>query len=95
MQEITPVYRKAIFVCTNTKDNLPTKCGCRGSEELLAKLKEYVKENNLKQEIRVTKSGCLDLCGKGPNICIMPGFRFFMAVEEKDIEQIVREALKE
>lgn len=94
MQSIEPIYRKAIFVCTNNKDNNPEKCGCRGSEELLAKMKEYVKANNLQKKIRITKSGCMDLCGKGPIVCIMPDYKFFQNVEEKDLEKIIKTALK-
>ena len=94
MQEISPIYRKAIFICTNSQENNPDKCACRGSEEFLAKLKQFVKDNDLKKEIRVTKCGCLDLCGKGPNVCIMPDYKFLIGVNEKDIEEIIKIALK-
>lgn len=57
-----------MFVCTNAGREGDTKvrCAARGGEELLARLKACARDSGRpKGSIRVTRSGCLDLCAKG------------------------------
>lgn len=61
---------------------------------MLEKLKHYVKEHGLKGKIRVTKSGCLDLCQQGINIFIQPDGIWLKGVREEDVGQIIEQYLK-
>ncbi len=66
-------FKKIIFVCTNCRDSGERVCCSeRGSIELHADLKQWVKDQNLRHHIRVCKSGCMDRCEEGPNMLVMP-----------------------
>jgi (2Fe-2S) ferredoxin len=85
-------YKKIVFVCTNHRDETDRPCCANGgSVELHAKLKEMVKERGLGKQIRVSKSGCLDRCGLGPNIMVFPDNTWYSGVTETDLESIVAE----
>ncbi|MBK6267248.1 (2Fe-2S) ferredoxin domain-containing protein [Marivirga sp. S37H4] len=56
--------QKYIFIC-GSKD-----CQKNGSEQLKSALKELIKENNLKDEVRIIKTKCMDFCKSGPNLIV-------------------------
>lgn len=61
-------FRHLMLVCTNAGRAGDTKlrCAARGSEALLDNLKACARNSGLpKGSVRVTRSGCLDLCAKG------------------------------
>lgn len=60
-------FRHLVFVCTNERaaDDPRGSCKQRGARELLSRLKELGHAHGLKRQVRVTSSGCLDLCAKG------------------------------
>ena len=60
-------FEQMIFVCTKERPAGAKKGSCqgRGSSALLERLRELVAEHHLKGRVRVTSSGCLDLCAKG------------------------------
>ena len=66
-------FKHILFVCQNEREagNPKGSCKARGSESLLEQLKEQVKTHGLKGKVRVTASGCLDLCSKG---CVVGAF---------------------
>jgi (2Fe-2S) ferredoxin len=84
-------YRKTVFVCTNTRDGGRVACGNegRGGEELCESLKHAVKELGLKGKVRVARSGCLDLCEKGPNLFIYPEGEWCSGVTQHDVPAII------
>ena len=67
-------FKKTVFVCTNARADGRASCGNpgRGGLELCETLKNEVKAAGLKGKVRVARSGCLDLCEKGPNAFIYP-----------------------
>ena len=72
MKENKIPYKKIIFVCTNLREG-ETACsnferGKNAGEELVKLLREEVKKRGLKGKIRVARSGCMDLCARGPNL---------------------------
>ncbi len=94
MKEIKPHYEKIIFVCTNKRDNGEVCCADKGSCELHKKMKAYVKEQGLSDTIRVSKSGCQDLCSSGITVSVYPDNKVYGRVTEEDIITIVEEAKK-
>jgi (2Fe-2S) ferredoxin len=80
-------YERIIFVCANQRDPGEAACLNRGSGEFQKQLKEYQKSKNIKG-LRVSRSLCLGLCEKGPNICIMPENVWYTGVTPKDLDEI-------
>ena len=88
-------YRRIIFVCTNKReDSSNPSCGMRKSEEILSKLKQAVRDRNLREFVRVSKTGCLGKCEHGPNIMVYPEGIWYSGVKEEDVPFIIDELLK-
>ncbi len=83
-------YRRMIFVCTNDDpdENRPA-CGLQGSMAICKAIKEEVKKRGLKGKVRALKSGCMDLCEKGPNVMIWPEGTLLSGVTLKDIPTLI------
>ena len=89
-------YKKMLFVCTNQREG---EAACANSDRgensgkiLVENLKEEVKKRGLKGKIRVAKSGCMDLCGAGPNVMIFDekgDYTLLRKVSKEDIPQIL------
>lgn len=93
MEKKTVPYRKTVFVCTNTRADGRVACANpgRGGERICAALKEEVKKAGLKGQVRVARSGCLDLCAQGPNLFIYPDGEWRSGVRPEDLPELVRE----
>jgi (2Fe-2S) ferredoxin len=87
-------YRRMLFVCTNVdaKDGRPA-CGLRGGLDICDALKKEVKSRGLKGKIRALKSGCMDLCEKGPNVMSFPDGILHSGVSEMDIPTLFKKYL--
>ena len=83
-------FKKFIFVCENKREE--GACCSSNGEALREKLKSSLKSKGLASKIRVSRSGCLDLCAEGPNVLLMPDNKWFSGVREVDLDEIVREA---
>lgn len=88
-------YKRIIFVCTNKKED-PSKpcCASRKSEDIVSKLKQVVREKNLKDQIRVSRTGCMGKCENGPNIMVYPEGIWYSNVKEEDLQFLLAEILK-
>jgi (2Fe-2S) ferredoxin len=84
-------YLCHIFICTNVRNDNPENpgCGTKCGPELKALLKKAVNERGWKGKVRVSTSGCMGLCGTGPNVVLYPQGIHFSAVTEDDIPQIL------
>ena len=88
MEISKPAFTQYLLVCENNREE-GACCGARGGERLRELLKKAVKERGLDSKIRVSRSGCLDVCAEGPNVLLMPDNLWFKRVEEKNIEEII------
>jgi len=87
-------YRRMIFVCTNAShDGDRPVCSEGRSEEVLKALKEEVKKRGLKGKVRPLKSGCMDLCEKGPNVMVFPEGTLHSGVTPQDIPSLIQKYL--
>ena len=89
-------YKRMIFVCINEREG---EAACGNSERgedsglnLVKTLRQEVKKRGIKGKIRVAKSGCMDLCGSGPNAMIFDekgDYTYFSCVSKKDIPALI------
>ena len=92
MNEAPIPYKQMIFVCTNARaegERVSCAGGGRCGEEVLNKLKRYVKKNRLEEKVRVAKSGCQEKCEIGPNVVILPQNVMLSGVTIEDTEAII------
>ena len=86
MQQLPKKYKKLVLVCTNRREDGKC-CADGGSESIRDVLKVRVKELGL--PVRVSKSGCLDMCQTGPTVVIMPDDLWFGGVAADDVDRIL------
>ena len=81
------MYRSHVLVCGGTG------CTSSGSQQIMVKLRDELKEQGLDQEVSVVQTGCHGLCALGPIMIIYPDATFYAMVKEEDISEIVSEHL--
>ena len=86
-KEKTP-YMAHVFVCVNDRHGERPSCADHKSELLKKELKEFVNNSGWKGKVRISTSGCLGLCGSGPNVVIYPQKILFSDVTGNDLEEI-------
>ena len=84
-------YEKHILVCENIRDDGTKCCGAEGTQ-IRELLKQAVKDRGLAKKIRVSKSGCLDLCGQGPSVLLTPDHVWFQEVTRNDVDKLLQHA---
>lgn len=89
MQSQRVPYQKIVFVCINRREAGRACCAVRGSEALAEALKARVNALGLGGAIRVSKSGCQDVCARGVNVMVFPDYVWYEAVTEADVERII------
>ncbi len=101
MKEGEVPYRRMIYVCTNTREGRAA-CGNadRGEScgtKIVEALKEEVKALGLKRQIRVARSGCMDLCAAGPNAVVFEtqgGATLISGISGADLPQLVNQFIR-
>ncbi len=89
MQEQAVPFQRIVFVCLNRRTAGETCCAASHSEEILEALKAQVKAAGLQGRVRVSRSGCQDVCAQGPNAMIFPDYRWLHHVTLDDVPRIV------
>ena len=82
-------HKRQIFVGINNRHGESPSCAYSGCEEIVEELRKAATDLNLKGKLRVTRSGCLDVCVFGPNMMIWPVGLWHMNVTEDDVPEIV------
>ena len=77
-----------LFVCTRDRQGKKPCCDSKGSEDLVKKLKEWIKEEKLYFDIKVSKSSCLGYCESGISACFYPQNKWVHKIEANDFDQI-------
>jgi (2Fe-2S) ferredoxin len=87
-------YRKTVFVCVHSREEGRVACGNsgRGGVELAQALKDGAKRLGLKGKVRVARTGCLDLCEKGPNVFIYPEGEWLSDLAPADADAVLKKA---
>ncbi|NOY77913.1 MAG: (2Fe-2S) ferredoxin domain-containing protein [Calditrichaeota bacterium] len=87
-------YTCHIFVCTNDRQGRRRSCADDGGVSIREELKQRVRENGWNEKVRVSQSGCLGQCEKGPNVMIYPQNLWFSHVTQRDIGSILEQIEK-
>lgn len=90
-------FDKHVFFCTNQREDGGDCCGKHGAEKARKYMKKKVKELDLstrKNKIRINSAGCMDRCDDGPVIVVYPEGTWYSYVDEKDLDEIIEEHLK-
>ena len=86
-----PFRERYLFVCTNRRPDGHPKgsCGAKGSEDILAKLKEaFAKRGVAKELVRACGSSCLDMCETGVTVLQEPEHVAYGRVHLDDIDEV-------
>jgi NADP-reducing hydrogenase subunit HndC len=95
MQQARVPYRKIAFVCINKRPPNETCCSRRDSEAIAEALKARIKALGFARQVRVSKSGCQDVCAKGPNVMVFPDYAWYHGVTAADVERIVQDLTRD
>jgi (2Fe-2S) ferredoxin len=57
-------------------------------------LKDHVRELGLRDEVLVTRTGCLRHCSRGVTVCVWPGNHWHAFVEPGDAAVLIEAALR-
>ena len=66
-----------------------TGCHASESQQLMANLARYIKENGLENDVKVVQTGCFGFCAQGPIVKVMPDNVFYVQVTPDDAKEIV------
>jgi (2Fe-2S) ferredoxin len=89
MNQANSPYLCHIFVCINDRHGERQSCADGMSAEIKDYLKEQVDKRGWKPRVRVSHSGCMGLCAKGPNVMLYPQGVWFGAVTLADADRIL------
>lgn len=86
-----------LFVCTNAR-GAGERMSCAGEgrcgEDVLHKLKTYIKTHHLEGVARASKSGCQEKCEIGPSVMALPQNEHLSDVKSADVETIIKTYLE-
>jgi (2Fe-2S) ferredoxin len=82
-------YKCHLFVCIKSRDGERKSCGDEGSMDIKALLKDEINDRGWKGRVRVSETGCLGVCGVGPNIMIYPQGVWLTQVKQSDVPEIL------
>lgn len=77
--------RIQVLVCAGTG------CTISNSGELIEAFETELKHLGLENEVSVLRTGCLGLCGVGPNVSIYPDNIIYKSVQVEDVKEICME----
>lgn len=79
-----------LFICCNVREGKPS-CGASGdSLELVKRLKTKLRDNNLWDKHKVTKTGCLGPCSQGISGIIFPKNEMVTKISLADEEELYK-----
>ena len=88
----TPHYNKHVFVCSNQKAPGKICCANTGGEPFFDYMKTRLKTLDLHGagKIRMSQSGCLGRCKRGPCLVIYPEGVWYRYASQDDLDDIIQ-----
>ena len=84
-------YACHVLVCVNDRKGARKSCADAVGTGLKDALKAGVAARGWKGRVRVSHSGCMGLCARGPNVVLYPQGLWFSGVGPDQIETILDE----
>lgn len=87
--------KKHVFVCVQNRPVGHPRgcCLVRGGQHLYRAFVEHFDDRALWNTVRLTNSGCLGPCKRGPSVAIYPDGVFYGGVSEADVAEIIDQHL--
>jgi len=92
MEAQKPAFEKYIFVCENERQT--GACCAPEGQYIRALLKAMIQSKGFSKRIRVSRTGCLDVCSQGPNILVVPDYVWYHHVQLDDVQPIVNTVIQ-
>jgi (2Fe-2S) ferredoxin len=89
MNQANTPYICHILICVNDRHGERPSCADGMSPEIRDYLKEQVEKRGWKPRVRVSQSGCMGLCAKGPNLMLYPQGICFSGVTLADADEVL------
>lgn len=92
MDEFTKDLKAHLFVCTASEG-----CGDVGGNDIVKELKTWIKDEKLKDQLKVTRSGCLGHCEQAVAGVCYPQKKWLTGLASADgeaLKSFLRESLK-
>ena len=86
------IPEKHVFVCINCRYSSRKSCGEEGLA-IRTRLVELLNTSKARENIRINKSGCLDLCEQGPSMVIYPNKIWYKGVSQNDCTEIFERSI--
>ena len=77
------VHKSHVLVCGGTG------CLSAKSDDIVDNINKILTDKNLKDMVKVVKTGCFGFCEKGPIVKIVPDNTFYVEVKPEDAGRIV------
>ena len=86
-----PIPKVQILVCTNERPPEGNKPSClpRGSLDVYRRFKDRVRDLGIRDEVIVTRTGCLKHCSQGITVGIWPYNVWYRRVALDDVDEIL------
>ena len=88
MESIDKELKAHLFICCRNRDDGKACCYSKGSEQWVSQLKEWIKSEGLKNQIKVSKSSCLGYCETGVTAVFYPQNQWYHRLDEEDLGQL-------
>ncbi|SCA58165.1 Ferredoxin, 2Fe-2S [Candidatus Terasakiella magnetica] len=83
-------FRCHLFWCGHDReDQEKPSCARRGSPDIGKQLKQEMRDRGLRNEVAVTKSGCLGQCSVGPAMIVYPEGTWYKVENMEDAREIL------
>ena len=91
-----PAPEIQILVCVNDRGEAATKpsCGRRTGLEVYQRFKDRVRDRGLRDQVLVTRTGCLKHCSRGVTVACWPANVWHGGVEPADVDELLDALLR-
>ena len=89
--------RFQILVCLNERSPESGKPSCapKGALAVYHRFKDLAKELGVRDQVMVTRTGCLKHCSQGITVCVWPENFWYRGVTVEDVEKILEDPARE
>jgi (2Fe-2S) ferredoxin len=84
-----------VLVCLNERppDARKPSCGPRDALAVYHRFKDRVRERGLRDQVLVTRTGCLKHCSRGITVAVWPYNLWYAGVTPEDVDEILEQTV--